>query len=220
MLSEYNPPLEPYLDIIYADEHLIVVNKPSGLLSVAGNKEQFFDSIQTRVREKFGFAEAVNRLDMATSGLMLLALSKKAERELKRQFREREVYKSYLALVYGTMFSVGAKGLIDLPLICDWENRPRQKICFENGKKSQTKFKVLEIYKNNTSLVKLEPITGRSHQLRLHCNALGFPIVGDKFYAPKFVYNLKDRLCLHSQKLKIIHPKTKEALSFNAPIKF
>ena len=217
-LIEYNPPQEPWLDLVYRDDYIAVVNKPSGLLSVPGNQPQYYDSAMSRVKEKYGFCEPAHRLDMATSGILLFALSKAADRELKRQFREREPKKYYQALVWGHVEQ--DHGVVELPLICDWQNRPRQKICFERGKRAVTFYDVLQRYPNNTTRVKLTPITGRSHQLRLHMLALGHPILGDKFYAHPQAKALSPRLCLHAESLQIQHPITGETMVFTAPVGF
>ena len=217
-LIEYNPPQEPWLDLVYRDDYIAVVNKPSGLLSVPGNQPQYYDSAMSRVKEKYGFCEPAHRLDMATSGILLFALSKAADRELKRQFREREPKKYYQALVWGHVEQ--EHGVVELPLICDWENRPRQKICFERGKRAVTFYDVLQRYPNNTTRVKLTPITGRSHQLRLHMLALGHPILGDKFYAHPQAKALSPRLCLHAESLQIQHPITGETMVFTVPVGF
>lgn len=217
-LIEYNPPQEPWLDLVYRDDYIAVVNKPSGLLSVPGNQPQYYDSAMSRVKEKYGFCEPAHRLDMATSGILLFALSKAADRELKRQFREREPKKYYQALVWGHLEQ--DHGVVELPMICDWENRPRQKICFERGKRAVTFYDVLQRYPNNTTRVKLTPITGRSHQLRLHMLALGHPILGDKFYAHPQAKALSPRLCLHAESLQIQHPITGEMMEFTAPVGF
>ena len=217
-LIEYNPPQEPWLDLVYRDDYIAVVNKPSGLLSVPGNQLQYYDSAMSRVKERYGFCEPAHRLDMATSGILLFALSKAADRELKRQFREREPKKYYQALVWGHLEQ--DHGVVELPLICDWENRPRQKICFERGKRAVTFYDVLQRYPNNTTRVKLTPITGRSHQLRLHMLALGHPILGDKFYAHPQAKALSPRLCLHAESLQIQHPITGEMMEFTAPVGF
>ena len=217
-LIEYNPPQEPWLDLVYRDDYIAVVNKPSGLLSVPGNQLQYYDSAMSRVKERYGFCEPAHRLDMATSGILLFALSKAADRELKRQFREREPKKYYQALVWGHVEQ--DHGVVELPLICDWENRPRQKICFERGKRAVTFYDVLQRYPNNTTRIKLTPITGRSHQLRLHMLALGHPILGDKFYAHPQAKALSPRLCLHAESLQIQHPITGETMEFTAPVGF
>lgn len=220
-LIEYHPPLEPFLNEVYRDNHILVINKPSGLLSVPGNRPEYFDSAMTRVQKKYGFTEPAHRLDMATSGILLFALSKVAEKELKRQFREREPKKHYIALLWGKLGEkVGDTGEMNFPLICDWENRPRQKICYEHGKKAITHYEVLEYLPNNTTRVKLTPITGRSHQLRVHSLALGHPILGDKFYANPLAKSLAPRLCLHAESLTITHPITGERMTFTTEAEF
>lgn len=220
-LIEYNPPTSPWLDVLYRDDHILVLNKQSGLLSVPGNRPEYYDSAMTRVQQKYGFTEPAHRLDMATSGVLLFALSKVAEKELKRQFREREPQKHYVAVVWGRLGqAVGEKGTMNFPLVCDWENRPRQKICYERGKKAVTHYEVLAHYPNNTTRVKLTPVTGRSHQLRVHCLALGHPIVGDKFYANPLAKSLSSRLCLHAQSLTITHPISGEKMTFSCDSEF
>ena len=217
-LIEYNPPQTPYLNVVYHDNHMLVLNKPSGLLSVPGNQPQYYDSAMSRVKEKYGFCEPVHRLDMATSGIILFAMSKLADSELKRQFRERQTKKFYQALVWGHVRP--DSGTVNLPLICDWENRPRQRIDFNSGKSAVTKFEVLERLPNNSTRVKLTPITGRSHQLRLHMLALGHPILGDKFYAHPQAKAMAPRLYLHAESLTVNHPVTGESMSFHCPADF
>ncbi|MTD41051.1 bifunctional tRNA pseudouridine(32) synthase/23S rRNA pseudouridine(746) synthase RluA [Erwinia sp. CPCC 100877] len=214
MLEPYNPPKDPWLVILYQDEHIMVVNKPSGLLSVPGRAEEHKDSVMTRIQRDFPQAESVHRLDMATSGVIAVALTKAAERELKRQFREREPQKHYLARVCG--HPAQEEGLVDLPLICDWPNRPKQKVCHETGKPAQTQYKVLEYGADNTARLLLKPITGRSHQLRVHMQALGHPILGDKFYATPEARARADRLLLHAWTLTITHPEYGNSMTFRA----
>jgi tRNA pseudouridine32 synthase/23S rRNA pseudouridine746 synthase len=172
----------------------------------------------TRVQRDFPQAESVHRLDMATSGVIVVALTKAAERELKRQFREREPKKQYLARVFG--HPQHEEGLVDLPLICDWPNRPKQKVCFETGKAAQTEYQVQEYGDDNTARVLLKPITGRSHQLRVHMQALGYPILGDKFYATPEALALAPRLLLHAWMLTITHPAYGTPMTFKAPADF
>ncbi|MFV0574887.1 MAG: bifunctional tRNA pseudouridine(32) synthase/23S rRNA pseudouridine(746) synthase RluA [Vibrio sp.] len=203
-LLEYFPPTDPWLDITYQDEHVLVANKPSGLLSVPGRLPEHQDSLWNRVREQFPDAEVVHRLDMATSGLMLFALTKEAERHIKKQFQYRLTHKIYYARVWGIVEQ--DEGEIDLPLICDWPNRPRQKVCFDDGKPSLTRFQVVS-REEQTTVVRLLPVTGRSHQLRVHMQALGHPIVGDEFYATPEALAYSDRLQLHSAELSFYHPK-------------
>lgn len=217
-MEPYNPPLEPWLHILYQDEYIMVVNKPSGLLSVPGRALEHKDSVMTRIQRDFPQAESVHRLDMATSGVIAVAMTKAAERELKRQFREREPKKSYIARVWGHLEQ--DEGVIDLPLICDWPNRPKQKVCFETGKAAQTEYQVLERAEDGTSRVKLTPITGRSHQLRVHMLALGHPILGDNFYAHADAKARAPRLLLHAQELMIIHPKFGQPMHFRCEADF
>ncbi|CUU22934.1 Ribosomal large subunit pseudouridine synthase A [Duffyella gerundensis] len=218
MMEPYNPPLEPWLHVLYQDDHIMVVNKPSGLLSVPGRQPEHKDSVMTRIQRDYPAAESVHRLDMATSGVIIVALTKAAERELKRQFREREPAKRYQARVWG--HPAAEKGVIDLPLICDWPNRPKQKVCFETGKAAQTEYEVLEYRDDNSASVQLTPITGRSHQLRVHMLALGHPILGDGFYAHDEAKAMAARLLLHAEMLTITHPQYGTPMTFRQPAEF
>lgn len=206
----YDPPVSPWLDIHYQDDDILIANKPAGLLSVPGRLPEHQDSLWRRLREEYPEIEVVHRLDMATSGLMLLAKHKDAERHLKKQFQYRLTHKTYYARVLGHIFD--DEGEVDLPLICDWPNRPRQKVCFDDGKPSQTRYQVVSRDEDEngvpTSLVRLLPITGRSHQLRVHMMALGHPILGDEFYADTQGRELSERLLLHSAELSFYHPAT------------
>ncbi|WP_210448396.1 bifunctional tRNA pseudouridine(32) synthase/23S rRNA pseudouridine(746) synthase RluA [Pantoea ananatis] len=217
-MEPYNPPLEPWLHILYQDAHIMVVNKPSGLLSVPGRLDEHKDSVMTRIQRDYPEAESVHRLDMATSGVIVVALTKAAERELKRQFREREPAKTYVARVWG--HPAQEKGMVDLPLICDWPNRPKQKVCFDTGKSAQTDYEVVEYGEDNSARVALKPITGRSHQLRVHMLALGHPILGDGFYAHPEAKAMSDRLLLHAESLTITHPAFGNAMTFRQPADF
>jgi len=217
-MEPYNPPLEPWLHVLYQDDHIMVINKPSGLLSVPGRQPEHKDSVMTRIQRDYPAAESVHRLDMATSGVIIVALTKAAERELKRQFREREPAKRYQARVWG--HPAAEKGVIDLPLICDWPNRPKQKVCFETGKAAQTEYEVLEYRDDNSASVQLTPITGRSHQLRVHMLALGHPILGDGFYAHDEAKAMAARLQLHAEMLTITHPQYGTPMTFRQPAEF
>ncbi|MGM8892086.1 pseudouridine synthase, partial [Psychrobacter sp. 1Y1] len=158
-----------------------------------------------------------HRLDMATSGVIVVALLRSAESELKRQFRDRETEKTYYARVAG--YVKDTHGSVNLPLICDWPNRPKQKVDHKVGKPSQTHYEVISRGKRST-LVKLTPITGRSHQLRVHMMALGHPILGDNFYADPLAKRLAPRLLLHAQSLTITHPYTKARMTFSCDVPF
>ncbi|HDV7160351.1 TPA: bifunctional tRNA pseudouridine(32) synthase/23S rRNA pseudouridine(746) synthase RluA [Yersinia enterocolitica] len=204
--------------VLYQDQHIMVVNKASGLLSVPGRAPENKDSVMTRIQADFPTAESVHRLDMATSGVIVVALTKAAERELKRQFREREPKKSYIARVWGHLAQ--DEGLIDLPLICDWPNRPKQKVCYETGKSSQTQYQVLSRDADGSTRVKLSPITGRSHQLRVHMLAIGHPILGDGFYAHPEAKAMASRLQLHAQELCITHPEFGTVMHFKCEPEF
>lgn len=196
---------------LYEDDHLLLVNKPSGLLSVPGRHPQNRDSLISRLQRNWPQALIVHRLDMDTSGIMVVALSKEAHSNLSKQFERRQVTKTYEAIVQGVPFP--EEGSIDLPLITDWPNRPLQKVCFESGKPSLTRYRISEVDENaSLSKLSLVPETGRSHQLRLHLQAIGHPILGDNFYAPESVRSLSVRLLLHAQTLTLKHPTTGETI--------
>jgi tRNA pseudouridine32 synthase/23S rRNA pseudouridine746 synthase len=213
----YQPPLSPYLDIIYQDKDLVVLNKASGLLSVPGRLPEHQDCLQNRVQRVLPSATIVHRLDMATSGIIVMALNKPAHVAISRQFEQRQTKKSYIARVYGQVSQ--QEGSVDLPLICDWPNRPKQKVDHENGKKSLTHYKILSIEENST-LVELTPITGRSHQLRVHMLALGHPILGDRLYAHSEALTCSPRLQLHAQMLTLAQPTTEESIQFTSECPF
>lgn len=213
----YRPPTDPDLSCLYKDDDILVFDKASGLLTVPGRQAHMQDCLASRALAKYGPATIVHRLDMDTSGVIILARHKEAHRNLSRSFELRETSKTYLAWVSGSVEE--EDGCIDLPLICDWPNRPLQKVCFDTGKKAVTKWRVLERQSNKT-LVELTPITGRSHQLRVHMLQLGHPILGDDMYADEAAYQASNRLCLHAYCLKIAHPMTKEPCEFIAPSPF
>lgn len=213
----YNPPANPRFEIIYRDDHLVVLNKPSGLLSVPGRQAIHKDSLTTRIQQVLPTATVVHRLDMDTSGLMLFTLNREAQRSISRQFQQRETKKTYIARVFG--HNPQEQGSVDLPLICDWPNRPLQKVCHEQGKASLTHWKTLS-RDDQTTLVELTPITGRSHQLRVHMQQIGQPILGDSFYAHDQALAMSNRLQLHAHKLTVQHPESGAPLDFVAPVPF
>lgn len=195
------------MQFLYSDEHLLVVVKPAGLLSVPGRGADKQDCVLSEIHETYPDALIVHRLDMATSGLMVLARNVNAHRNLSNQFARREVDKSYIAIVHGI---IGAdEGQINAPLITDWPNRPKQMVDFDIGKPSQTQFKVIS-RDVKTTRVELVPITGRTHQLRVHMLSIGHPICGDALYFE----DEYPRLMLHAQFLQFTHPKTGETLGF------
>ncbi|MDG1751023.1 MAG: RluA family pseudouridine synthase [Thalassotalea sp.] len=209
--------MTPYLDIVYQDDDLVVLNKPSGLLTVPGRLAEHKDCLQNRVQKVLPTATIVHRLDMATSGIILMALNKPAHVDISRQFEKRQTEKSYIARVYGKVEQ--QTGSIDEPLICDWPNRPKQKVDHEHGKKSLTHYRVIS-YQENSTLVELTPVTGRSHQLRVHMLSLGHPILGDRLYAHDKALTISPRLQLHAQWLKVSHPVTKQSLTFKTACPF
>jgi tRNA pseudouridine32 synthase / 23S rRNA pseudouridine746 synthase len=213
----YHPPMEPYLDIVYQDDDIVVLSKGSGLLTVPGRLPEHQDCLQNRVTRVLPTATIVHRLDMATSGIILMALNKNAHVQISRQFEQRKTQKSYIARVYGTLQK--QEGEVDLPLICDWPNRPKQKVDYEHGKPSKTLYKLIK-QDSESALVELTPITGRSHQLRVHMLAIGHPILGDRLYAHEKALTVSERLQLHAQSLTIYHPVTNQPLSFNAACPF
>ena len=215
MSDAYNPPDLP-LEILHEDHEILVVNKPSGLLSVPGKGEHLADCLMSRIKEAFPQALLVHRLDRDTSGVMIFALTPHAQRHLGLQFEKRQTKKTYVARVWGKLEP--KTGEVDLPLIVDWPNRPRQMVDHENGKPAQTKWRVL---KSNDveSRVRLMPKTGRSHQLRVHMLALGHPILGDPFYADGPARDF-GRLMLHSEELRLRHPDGGEGMRFRAKAPF
>ena len=199
----------------YADAHLLVVEKPAGLLSVPGRLPENQDCVVSRLQQVYADALTVHRLDQVTSGLMVYARGKAVHAALSRLFEKRQVSKRYQALLEGTL--PGACGEVDLPLICDWPNRPRQKVDVQVGKPSLTRWQVLEHeHAPARTRVALEPVTGRSHQLRVHMASVGHPIVGDAFYgAQEHV-----RVCLHACALSFTHPVSGQVMSFTSPAPF
>lgn len=188
--------------IVYADNALVAVDKPAGLLAVPGRGAGKLDCVARRVQRIFRDALVVHRLDMATSGLMLMARGAPAQRRLAMAFAKRETHKRYLAVVRGCVQS--GHGDIDLPLATDWPNRPKQKVDAEHGKPSLTRYRRLAYdAATGTTRLELEPVTGRSHQLRVHLLAIGHPIVGDTLYVPD---DPAPRLLLHACALRVPHP--------------
>ena len=203
------------LQIVHADAHCIVACKPSGLLAVPGRGDAGRDCLSERVRSEYPDALIVHRLDMATSGLMLLARSTDTQRRLSIAFARREVHKRYIAVVAGRL-SAG-QGEIDLPLAADWPNRPRQVVDAIRGRPSLTRYRVLEFDDARAATrVELEPVTGRSHQLRVHLLALGHTILGDALYGSAEVQAAAPRLLLHASSLRFTHPASGETMSFDS----
>jgi tRNA pseudouridine32 synthase/23S rRNA pseudouridine746 synthase len=209
--------MEPFIDVLHEDEHLVVLNKQSGLLSVPGKAPEHKDCLETRVQDRYPSALQVHRLDRGTSGVFIMALTSEAQNFLQRGFERRLTEKHYVAEVFGVIKE--DEGTVDLPLMTDWPNRPMQKVDHENGRAALTHWNVIERGRQTTR-VALRPVTGRSHQLRVHLLELGYPIVGDDFYAPDEVLALSDRLHLHAESLTLPHPKDKERVTFSTPCPF
>jgi tRNA pseudouridine32 synthase/23S rRNA pseudouridine746 synthase len=213
----------PELAVIYADDTLVVLNKPAGLLSVPGRGEDKQDCLSRRVTANYPDALVVHRLDMATSGLLVMARGPAAQRHLNDAFALHQVHKRYEAVVHGIMpFSDGgAWQTIDLPIAVDWPNRPLRTINTAQGKPSQTRWQPLGAGPcPHTTRVALKPITGRSHQLRVHLQAIGHAILGDALYATPDVAALSERLLLHACQLELTHPVTQQPMRFFTPPPF
>lgn len=210
--------------IIHADDGLVVADKPAGLLCVPGRGADKQDCLSARVQARFPDALVVHRLDMATSGLCVMARGAAAQRRLSLAFAQREVSKRYVAVVYGQLsapHSADGWGTIDLPLIADWPNRPLSKVDPVHGKPSVTRWRVLaHDAAAGTTRLELEPVTGRTHQLRLHLQATGHPILGDALYAPGAVQALAPRLLLHASAITLPDPHSGQAVSFHSPAPF
>ncbi|MFQ0812353.1 RNA pseudouridine synthase [Brucella anthropi] len=212
----YHPPLEPYVSILHRDEGFLVLDKPSGLLSVPGRHPALSDSLATRVQKQFPHAQMINRLDKDTSGLVLMSLNRKAHAAIAAQFEARTAQKSYVAMVLGRVEA--DEGLIDLPLALDADNKPRHRVDHDHGKPAQTRWQVLDRDERVTRL-QLFPLTGRTHQLRVHMKALGHVILGDEFYAEGEALAAADRLLLHAEQLSFRHPDGGD-VTFTAPCPF
>ena len=211
----YNPPMDP-LVIAYQDDQIIVVDKPSGLLSVPGKTEGRSDCVELRLRAMHPESLLVHRLDCDTSGVMIFARSKAAQGFLGQEFEKRRSEKTYIARLWGHL--TPESGRVDLPLCTDWPNRPRQMVDHENGRSAQTDWQVLG-YEGQTTRVALHPLTGRSHQLRVHMLELGHPILGDPIYATGAALDYP-RLMLHAQSLSLHHPATQYRVTFTAVCPF
>ena len=229
-LATYNPPPDCGLELVYCDESLLVVNKPAGLLSVPGRGLEKSDSLAARVQKEFPDARSVHRLDMGTSGLLVFARGADMHQRLSCLFSERAVKKCYIAIVSGRIGITA--GEVDLPLASDWPNRPRQKVDFAIGKPSLTRYVLLDYFKYPTrvsmhqgegdlsaSRVELEPVTGRTHQLRVHMAAIGHPVLGDELYGGN-IGNNTERLLLHARALSFVHPLRDELLTLTSEAPF
>lgn len=204
-------------NILFADDEIVIVNKAADLLSVPGRGEDKQDCLWRRVQQRFPTARIVHRLDYATSGVMVLALSPESHRNLSIQFQDRKTGKSYQAVIAGQLQQ--QSGTVDQPLRCDWDNRPLQIVDHKEGKAALTHWRVIERL-DDACRVELTPVTGRSHQLRVHMQFLGHPIIGDRFYASEAQIARSGRLLLHAQMLSFSHPVSGENVTFTSPVPF
>lgn len=212
----YSPPSDAP-QIVHADHEVLVVDKPSGLLSVPGRGEDKADCLIARLRGAFPTVLLVHRLDLDTSGVMVFALTPHAQRNLSKQFEERRTKKTYVARLAGHLQP--KTGRVDLPLIVDWPNRPRQKVDHDQGRPAQTDWRVMRASDVETR-VRLMPVTGRSHQLRVHMAETGHPILGDPLYASGAARDDYARLMLHAESLRFKHPESGVQMTFSAPVPF
>ena len=220
----------PHMTPIHEDEHLLVLDKPSGLLSVPGRGPDKQDCLASRVQAAYPEALVVHRLDQDTSGLLVMARGIEAQRRMSRLFETRQVHKRYIAVVAGQALQSqqdvesDEEGwrTIEGPILLDWERRPIH-IVHTDGKPSRTRWRALQSSHSenfSASLIELEPVTGRTHQLRVHMQSMGHPMLGDSLYAPPDIKALSPRLLLHAQELAFVHPFTEQALAFKAPVEW
>jgi len=208
------PPCSDELNILHRDPAFLIIDKPTRLLSVPGRHPLNRDSVIARLETEFPTAAIVHRLDFDTSGIMVIPLGKASLSHISKQFQARTVRKTYTAVVNGLLLQ--DDGVIDLPIAADMDNRPKYKICVATGKKSVTEFRVLRRDPQaNTTRLRLHPVTGRSHQLRLHMQAIGHPILGCEFYADADALAKAPRLLLHATELEFDHPHTGARTQWN-----
>ncbi len=207
------------IDIIYQDEHLLLINKPSALLSLSGKHPLNKDSVHWRLVQDFPTATLAHRLDFGTSGLMIVALNKAVNADITRQFQERSVAKRYMALLHGHLAE--ESGEIDLPIAKNRINFPLQKICYATGKPAKSHYQVLERLENPfATRVIFTPVTGRTHQLRIHSSEIGHGILGCDLYASDEAFSLAPRLLLHAEHIEFEHPVSGEKIKGCCPCPF
>jgi tRNA pseudouridine32 synthase/23S rRNA pseudouridine746 synthase len=213
------PICKQQIDILYQDDYLLLINKPDLLLSIPGKLPENKDSVISRLSRKFPSASIVHRLDLDTSGIMIIPLSKPVHTHISRQFEQRQIEKTYTAILFGHLKD--NEGIIDLPIAADWQHRPLQKICHEKGRQSITHYTVLERLQDSTATkVLFKPITGRSHQLRLHSKEIGHPILGCDLYASDEAFRMAKRLMLHATEIVFEHPVSGEIIRGYSPPPF
>lgn len=220
-MSELPPYVVPHsrepIRILHRDADLLLVRKPHLLLSIPGRHPLNRDCLITRLQCDYPTASIVHRLDLDTSGIMVIPLNKAAHAHISRQFQSRRVEKTYHAVVFGRV--ANDAGSVELPLRCDWERRPLQMVDHERGKNALTRYRVLERLEDRTRLL-LMPVTGRSHQLRIHMRELGHPILGCDMYAHEAALGMAERMLLHATTLAFEHPRTGEWIEGECPPDF
>jgi tRNA pseudouridine32 synthase/23S rRNA pseudouridine746 synthase len=207
------------ISIVYQDQHLLVINKPSGLLSLSGKHPLNKDSVHWRLVQDFPTATLIHRLDFGTSGLMLVALNKDINKQICEQFSQRTVTKYYEAILDGKLLA--KSGEINIPIIKDADNFPLQKVCYQTGKQAVSQYQIINYNQtNNTTKVLFKPITGRTHQLRIHSREIGHPIIGCDLYDADQSYFKAKRLMLHASRLGFTHPITNQEMDIKLPADF
>ena len=213
------PPCDGNIEVLYQDEHLLLINKPTGLLSLSGKNPLNKDSVHYRLVQDYPTATLVHRLDFGTSGIMLVALNKVINGLLTKQFQLRTVSKTYTAVLYGDL--VEQHGDIELPIAKDSDNFPLMKICQQTGKPAHSQYQVIERHQQRLSTrVTFTPITGRTHQLRIHSLQIGHPILGCDLYRNEYSQAMSDRLMLHATSLSFTHPVTEQRIDYVCPSPF
>lgn len=213
------PPCQGTIEILYQDDAILLIQKPTGLLSLSGKNPANLDSVHYRLVQNFPNALMIHRLDLGTSGIMLIALNKKENAHLCQQFTNRTIDKTYTALLSGRLPE--PEGTIDIPIIKDKTNFPYQKVCYETGKPAQSTYRVLDYSaETDVSRVLFTPLTGRTHQLRIHSQAIGHSILGCDLYVSKAIHALSDRLMLHASSLTFDHPVTAKRITADSPCPF
>lgn len=213
------PICHDHIEILFQDEHILLINKPSGLLSLSGKSPLNKDSVHFRLVQQFPTATMAHRLDFGTSGIMVLPLSKPVNANLTKQFQNRTVNKTYIAVLDGHL--TPNKGCIDMPVAKDQPNFPLQKVCYETGKQARSQYEVLEYSQTPlSSRVLFTPETGRTHQLRIHSQNIGHPILGCDLYGTEQTQAMANRLMLHATTLEFDHPISGERVMGNCPCLF
>ena len=213
------PKCHDEIEVLYRDEQLLLINKPSGLLSLSGKNPLNIDSVHHRLRQEFPGVCMAHRLDFGTSGVMVLAMNKAANAHLTKQFQNRTVIKTYTAVLMGHLKN--DRGVIDIPIVKDKANFPLQKICYVEGKLATSHYEVLARCENPArTRILFKPETGRTHQLRIHSQAIGHPILGCDLYGTKETELMAERMLLHATSLAFAHPLTDKAMEFECPCPF